>query len=85
MLIPDLTAAYSSWRVVEVAADTEVGAVTWAALVAVVIPSPAATEMAEAMASVAVISGDSPLSAIPSTMTHAGGASTITGEFARDR
>jgi hypothetical protein len=61
------------------AASAEVWAATSAALPAVATPSVAAMEkdLAGVMVSVAVISGDSLLSATPSTMTHVGGARAI--------
>jgi hypothetical protein len=61
------------------AALAEVWAATSAALPAVATPSVACMEkdLGGVMASVAVISGDSLLSATPSTMTHVGGARAI--------
>ena len=61
------------------AASVEVSAATSAALPAAVTPSVAAMEkdLGGVMASAAVISGDSLLSATPSTMTHVGGARAI--------
>ena len=69
------------------AASVEVSAATSAALPAAVTPSVAAMEkeLGGVMASAAVISGDSLLSATPSTMTHVGGARAIIDASAHNK